>query len=129
MARKILKKAVDAINASSFVGKAKSIRDKLSYRIYQAKGASRGREFSRHLQKSGLSRVCFTIAFNTPWVIDALTRAWQIHSPGLSLVVVDNSSSDARESRLNASARQEAYLTSACPTVVSAIGRVRMGQP
>ncbi|CAN7768003.1 hypothetical protein [Mesorhizobium sp. LjNodule214] len=112
MARKILKRTVDAINASSFVGKAKSIRDQLSYRIYQAKGASRGREFARHLQKSGLSRVCFTIAFNTPWVIDALTKAWQIYAPGLSLVVVDNSSSDAARKSIEriCSARGVPYL-------------------
>ncbi|WP_258052280.1 hypothetical protein [Mesorhizobium sp. INR15] len=92
---KILKKPIDAISRSPLVGKVKSIRNRLSYLFFQAKGASRGREFSRLLKKSGSSRFCFTIAFNTPWVIDALTKAWQLHPPGLSLVVVDNSSDEA----------------------------------
>jgi len=95
MRSKILKRTADFINRTAFVGKAKSIRDRLSYLVFQAKGASRGREFSRLLQEAGASSVCFTIAFNTPWVIDALAKAWQLHSPGLSLVVIDNSTDDA----------------------------------
>ncbi|MGT2468243.1 hypothetical protein ACVOMV_31070 [Mesorhizobium atlanticum] len=50
------------------------------------------------MQDAGVSRVCITVAFNVPWVIDALTKAWEMRSPGMTLVVVDNSTKvSARE--------------------------------
>lgn len=91
----MLKKIRDAIGRNRVVGRAKFLRDRLFYRYFRAQGAARAREFAKNLLSSGSSRLCFTIAFNTPWVIDALTKAWQVHPTGMLLVVIDNSSDEA----------------------------------
>ena len=39
--------------------------------------------------------LCVTVAFNTPWVIDILTAAWERYATGMTLVVADNSSDQA----------------------------------
>lgn len=51
----------------------------------------RGVELAHALQEAGARRPCFTIAFNTPWVIELLCQSWRRFSPGMQLVVVDNS--------------------------------------
>ena len=95
LAAEMLKKIRDAIGRNRVVGRAKFLRDRLFYRYFRAQGAARAREFAKNLRSSGSSRLCFTIAFNTPWVIDALTKAWQVHPTGMLLVVIDNSSDEA----------------------------------
>ena len=93
-----LKAIVDGVSKSSAVILAKEARNKLFYRIFQFRGRMAGRQFARQLRAAGASRVCITIAFNTPWAIDALTRAWELRPPGMVLVVVDNSTkSEARQ--------------------------------
>lgn len=54
--------------------------------------AETGRRLADALRQGDVRDAAFTIAFNTPWVIDLLTRQWSMHDPGLRLVVVDNSS-------------------------------------
>ena len=60
---------------------------------------SKGHAFAKRLSERPERNYCFTIAFNTPWVIDVLTKAWQVFPTGTRLVVIDNSrSQEARAS-------------------------------
>ncbi|MDG4909838.1 hypothetical protein P9228_25965 [Mesorhizobium sp. WSM4898] len=85
---------VDAINKGRFTIAVKAARNRIFYKIFQYRGRVAGRSFAKELQDIGTTRVCFTIAFNTPWVIDALTKAWETYRPGMDLVVIDNSTKD-----------------------------------
>ncbi|WP_217577131.1 hypothetical protein [Mesorhizobium sp. GbtcB19] len=74
------------------------LRHEILYRQFLASAASKGRAFARGLGETERN-YCFTIAFNTPWIIDVLTKAWQVFPTGTRLVVIDNSSKqDARAS-------------------------------
>ena len=86
------KSLVDLLNQNWPVRKAKAFRNALLERNFRARGIPEGLEFAEELRRTGSRRFCFVIAFNTPWVIDALARAWQLYSSGVTLVVVDNSS-------------------------------------
>ncbi|MDX8531922.1 hypothetical protein RFM41_07790 [Mesorhizobium sp. VK25A] len=85
------------------------LRHEILYRQFLGAAASKGRAFARDLGGKDLSEkdlsgkagrnYCFTIAFNTPWIIDVLTKAWQVFPTGTRLVVIDNSpKQDARAS-------------------------------
>jgi hypothetical protein len=95
MTSKPLKALNDMLNGNWPVRKAKAIRNALIERDFRSHGVTEGRSFADALQQTGSRRFCFTIAFNTPWVIDALTRAWDLYASGMTLVVVDNSSSQS----------------------------------
>lgn len=92
MARKPVRILVDLLNQNWPVRKAKAFRNALVERSFRAHGVGQGLEFAEQLRRTGSQRFCFSIAFNTPWVIDALTRAWPLHCPGMTLVIIDNSS-------------------------------------
>lgn len=61
---------------------------------------------------TGNKFVCFSIAFNTPWVIDLLLRFWNKNIPDVQLVVADNSSSRsaAREIRMLCERHSRPYI-------------------
>lgn len=88
-------KIVDIITRSPAVIAAKEVRNGLVYKAFEYRGRAAGRAFADHLKAIDTSRVCFTVAFNTPWVIDALAKAWEMHPPGMTLAVVDNSTDQA----------------------------------
>ncbi|PDQ19558.1 hypothetical protein CN311_18955 [Mesorhizobium sanjuanii] len=92
MTSKPLKTLNDLLHQNWPVRKAKSIRNRLVEGSFRSQGVAEGRGFAAHLQSTGSRNFCFSIAFNTPWVIDVLTRAWQLHASGMTLVVIDNSS-------------------------------------
>ena len=112
MSWKPAKGLVDLLNRSWPVRKAKAFRNALVERDFRARGVSQGLEFAEELRRSGSRRFCFVIAFNTPWVIDALIRAWQLYSSGMTLVVVDNSSDQSARARIAdiCRARRVAYF-------------------
>jgi hypothetical protein len=92
---RIPKKLHQAYRRNKVIYGASRTRDWLKYRYFRMKGAAEGRGFAEELSRTEESCFCFTIAFNTPWVIDALTKGWQRYSSGSLLVVVDNSNSVA----------------------------------
>ncbi|QPC90601.1 hypothetical protein [Mesorhizobium sp. INR15] len=92
MGLKLFKGVVDLLNQNRPVRKLKAFRNALIEGNFRARGTAEGLKFAEQLRQTGSRRSCFVIAFNTPWVIDALTQAWQLHSSGMTLVVVDNSS-------------------------------------
>jgi hypothetical protein len=89
------RKIIDVITRSPAVISAKQIRNRIVYKIFEYRGRYSGRSFAEQLRGAGVSRVCITIAFNTPWVVDALAKAWELHPPGMTLVVLDNSTDAA----------------------------------
>ncbi|MBZ9761435.1 hypothetical protein LB553_11180 [Mesorhizobium sp. CA8] len=88
-------KIVDVITRAPAIIAAKEARNRLVYTAFEHRGRAAGRAFADRLKATGASRVCFAVAFNTPWVIDALAKAWQMHPPGMTLAVVDNSTGRA----------------------------------
>ena len=89
------KKINQAYRRNKIIYGASRTRDWLKYRYFRLKDAAKGRSFAEGLGTADESFFCFAIAFNTPWVIDALTKGWQQYSSGSILVVVDNSNSPA----------------------------------
>lgn len=79
----------------SLVRSFKNVRNAIVDGYFRSRRAKDGLNFAQSLAQSGARRVCVTIAYNTPWVLDILTRAWQLFPPGMVLVVVDNSSAKA----------------------------------
>ncbi|UCI06246.1 hypothetical protein [Mesorhizobium sp. B1-1-8] len=90
---RLSKKFVEAFRSNPVIYSAILTRDWLIYRFFRLMSPARGRAFADELRKTGASRLCFVVAFNTPWVIDALTKGWQKYASGMLLVVVDNSRS------------------------------------
>lgn len=100
MSWKPAKGLVDLLNHNWPVRKAKAFRNALIERDFRGRGVPEGLKFAEELLQTGSRRFCFVIAFNTPWVIDALTRAWQLYSSGMTLVVIDNSSDRSARVRI-----------------------------
>lgn len=71
---------------------AKNLRNALVDRCFRRRGRADGHRLAGELAARGVRDVVFTIAFNSPWVIDLLTLAWADHLADVMLVVVDNSS-------------------------------------
>ncbi|RWD67877.1 MAG: hypothetical protein EOS37_22330 [Mesorhizobium sp.] len=86
-----LKLIADGLSKNRLVIQLKALRNEFAYKSFECRGRASGRLLAKQLHDAGVSRVCITVAFNVPWVIDALTKAWEMHSPGMTLVVVDNS--------------------------------------
>ncbi|TGR93397.1 hypothetical protein EN834_34950, partial [bacterium M00.F.Ca.ET.191.01.1.1] len=92
------KPIADRLSKNRLVIRVKALRNQVAYKIFEYRGGASGLLFAKQLQDAGVSRPCITIAFNVPWVIDALTKAWEMRPPGMTLVVVDNSTKvEARE--------------------------------
>lgn len=94
----MFKTAVENFRRTKSVQSLLEFRNEILYRQFMASSASRGKAFAKTLGEKPGRNYCFTIAFNTPWVIDTLTEAWRIFVPETNLVVVDNSSK--REARI-----------------------------
>ena len=88
----LLKKAVETFRRTRAVQSLLRLRHEILYRQFLGSAAGRGNAFAEALKQSSNRNYCFAIAFNTPWVIDALTKSWQVFSTGTNLVVIDNSS-------------------------------------
>jgi hypothetical protein len=93
----LLKKAVENFRRTRGVQWILGLRHEILYRQFLASAAGRGNAFAEFLKQGPDRNYCFAIAFNTPWVIDALAKSWQVFPTGTNLVVIDNSSkADAR---------------------------------
>lgn len=71
---------------------AKNLRNGLVDHGFRCWARAGGRRLADELSARGIRHAVFTIAFNSPWVVDLLTHAWSCHQPDLPLVVIDNSS-------------------------------------
>lgn len=95
MAWKPLKSLIRRIHQNRRVRKAKDFRNALVEGYFRSRDVASGLKFAETLRQTGSRHYCFAIAFNTPWVIDALAKAWLTYSTDMTLVVVDNSSNRA----------------------------------
>lgn len=102
----MLKTAVETFRRTKGVRSLLALRNEILYRQFLGNAASRGHAFADALRAGPERNYCFTIAFNTPWVIDVLTKAWQVFPTGTSLVVVDNSSRKETRPAIEAICRQ-----------------------
>jgi hypothetical protein len=97
MLRRLGRSLSSTLNASRLVRAGKNLRTAVIDRRFRRRDAAAGRRLAAELARRGTRHVAFSIAFNSPWVIELLTAAWQAHTVGLDLVVLDNSSdADAR---------------------------------
>lgn len=76
-----------------FLRRLRSARAQIMERFYLRRRAEGIDAFLWELQHANNTNLCFSIAFNTPWVIDYLTRLWQKNVVDAGLAVIDNSSS------------------------------------
>jgi len=89
------KKAEHHLNRIPLVRPAKNLRNILVDGMFRIQGRSKGKQLAEEIKKRRWKYVAFSIAFNTPWLIDLLTEAWQKHSCGFDLVIIDNSNNPA----------------------------------
>jgi hypothetical protein len=87
-----LKRLIRALNHNPIIRRAKNWRNGLLDRHFRSRGHAEGKSRFETLLSHDTNGLCFTIAFNAPWVIEILIAAWRRYPPGLELIVVDNSS-------------------------------------
>ncbi|MCC0039711.1 MAG: hypothetical protein H6893_12170 [Brucellaceae bacterium] len=93
----LIRKIADIVDANRRLRGLKNLRNEAVDLSFRARGRKRGLAFVDRLRGDDVRNVAFAIAFNTPWVIDFLTAAWERNVENMRLVVLDNSSSrDAR---------------------------------
>ncbi len=92
MNARALKRMGRPLNHNTIIRRLKAHRNILIDRYFRSRGHPQAKRLVADLQKHGAKNVCFSIAFNTPWVIEILVASWRLHRPGMTLVVVDNSS-------------------------------------
>jgi hypothetical protein len=95
LVRRIGRAVSDACNDNPVVRAAKNLRNEAIDRVYRRRRQDDGATFAAELERRGVHRLCVAVAFNSPWVIDVLTAAWELHPVGMALAVVDNSSRPA----------------------------------
>ena len=95
MANPAVKAVVGYLNNNHYVRSAKNYRNQLLDDYFRSRGQDAGRQLADELRSVAADGLCVTIAFNTPWVIDILTAAWERYATGMTLVVADNSSDQA----------------------------------
>lgn len=90
-----MKSIVHALDANRAIRGLKNLRNAIIDRRFRSRGHDAIEPFLAALPGRSQERICFTIAFNAPWVIDILAAAWARHCPHTPLAVIDNSSSSA----------------------------------
>lgn len=78
----------------------KNLRNRITDSFYRGRPAAGLDELVQQLVVAHDDNLCFAIAFNTPWVIDFLTRLWAKNVQDARLVIVDNSSSRAKAAQI-----------------------------
>lgn len=87
----------DAVNRLEVIRALKYARSHVLDHWYRRTDRQAGRACAAELRGAGVRQLAFTVAFNSPWVVDALLACWNRHVTGLPLMVVDNSKDpDAR---------------------------------
>lgn len=87
-----------ALNGNVAIRAGKNARNAVIDRAFRCRGLAGGRRLAAELARRGGRQVTFTVAYNSPWVLDLLTLAWSRHQPELPLVVIDNSSNRSARS-------------------------------
>jgi hypothetical protein len=96
--RTLGKSISDAVNRLELIRALKYARSHALDHWYRRKDRQTGLACAASLHQAGCRRLAFAVAFNSPWVVDALVACWRRHVSGMELMVVDNSSSaQARE--------------------------------
>jgi len=70
---------------------AKNLRNSVVDHSFRQCARGVGRRFAAELRALRIRHAAFAIAFDSPWVVDLLTRTWSRHQPDFPLVVIDNS--------------------------------------
>ncbi|UDL87011.1 hypothetical protein LGH82_17485 [Mesorhizobium sp. PAMC28654] len=104
--RALFRKIVENFRRIKSIQKLINFRDSVFYHQFRLSGVARGRAFAETLKPHNGQSYCFTIAFNTPWVIDVITKAWLTFPTGMTLVVVDNSSKPAASTAIEEICRE-----------------------
>lgn len=78
----------------------KNIRNKAVDAYFKSRGRTGAISLLTRLAGSSDTCIFFTIAFNSPWVIDIITYAWARNVANAKLVVVDNSSLKGHRERI-----------------------------
>lgn len=87
----------DAVNRTEVIRALKYARSHAIDHWYRRIDRRAGLACAEELRRDGCRQLAFTVAFNSPWVVDALLACWKRHVVGFDLMVVDNSKSpDAR---------------------------------
>lgn len=81
-----------SLNGTLAIRAGKNLRNTAVDRAFRWWGRAAGHRVAATLASRGHRHVVFTIAYDSPWVVDLLTQAWSRHQPDLPLVVIDNSS-------------------------------------
>ncbi|RST88015.1 hypothetical protein EJC49_02425 [Aquibium carbonis] len=84
---------VHGLNANRAVRGLKNLRNAFVDNRFRSKGHEAIAPFLAALPDRSQERICFAIAFNSPWVIDILGAAWARQCPHTPLAIIDNSSS------------------------------------
>ncbi|WP_421917186.1 hypothetical protein [Mesorhizobium sp.] len=92
---RLFRPLVRTLNSNPLVLRVKYVRDVVRRNYFRSRASAEGAAFADALKQTGSTRFCFVVAFNTPWVIDAMTKAWSMYSRNMTLVVIDNSSNAA----------------------------------
>jgi hypothetical protein len=93
--RQVGKSVSDAVNRLELVRALKYARSHVIDHWYRRVDRSTGHACAEQIRASGCRRMAFTVAFNCPWVVDALVASWSRHVSGFELMVVDNSKDSA----------------------------------
>lgn len=96
MSRSFRHSIATSFNGHGLVRAAKNMRSAVMDHAFRARGHAARDRFLDSVDFAGRP-VVFTIAFNTPWVIDLLTASWAENVSDAALVVADNSKN--REAR------------------------------
>jgi len=88
----------NSLNGNPAIRAVKNFRNELIDHSFRCRSSRRGKAFAGELSDREVRRVAVAVAFNSPWVVDLLTAAWQKYPVGLDLIVIDNSNDEgARE--------------------------------
>lgn len=90
---------VQAINEIRLIRTAKNLRNAIVDRSFRVSGRGERARFLASFEPTS-EIVVFSIAYNTPWVVDLLTEAWRRHVRDADLVIVDNSDNRAARAAL-----------------------------
>lgn len=97
-----IRTVADALNSNYVVRRAKDVRDHVSDLSFRARGKNEAQQLLGRLEESRTTNVCFTVAFNVPWVVETMIEAWSRYPTGLELVVVNNSSDRTKRAEIEA---------------------------
>jgi hypothetical protein len=104
--RRLGKSISDAVNRLEVVRAMKYARSHVLDLWYRRHDRQAGLACAESLREHGCKHLAFAVAFNSPWVVDALVACWRRHVTGMELMIVDNSSDAAAREQHEAICRE-----------------------